>query len=90
MVKASQIITLVGLHVEQVILRIKTYRLGRNELPLTLHGSINEIWTVICLLTNLATPLINTSDKTETYRNLPFFLCVTVTCIFGTFEHNAM
>lgn len=84
MVKVSQIIALVGLHVEQVILRIKTYRLSRNEIPLTLHGSINQIWTVICLLTNLTTPLINTSG------NLPFFLCVTVTCIFGTFEHNAM
>lgn len=74
MVKVSQIIALVGLHVEQVILRIKTYKLSQNEIPLTLHGSINQIWTVICLLTNLTRPLVNNSDKTETYRNLPFFL----------------
>ena len=64
-VKASQTIAFVHIHVERVIQRIKTYSIIRNEIPLTLHGSINQIWTVICLLTNLAPPLIDESNKKE-------------------------
>ena len=64
-VKASQTIASVCIHVERAIQRIKTYSIIRNEIPLTLHGSINQIWTVICLLTNLAPPLIDESNKKE-------------------------
>ena len=64
-VKASQTIAFVRLHVERVIQRIKTYSIIRNKIPLTLHGSINQIWTVICLLTNLAPPVIDESNKKE-------------------------
>ena len=63
-VKASQTIASVGIHVERAIQRIKTYSIIRNEIPLTLHGSINQIWTVICILTNVA-PLIDESNKKE-------------------------
>ena len=65
-VKASQTIASVRIHVERAIQRIKTYSIIRNEIPLTLHGSINQIWTVFCLLTNLAPPLIDESNKKET------------------------
>ena len=64
-VKASQTIASVRIHVERAIQRIKTYSIIRNEIPLTLHGSINQIWTVFCLLTNLAPPLIDESNKKE-------------------------
>ena len=64
-VKANQTIAPVRIHVEKAIQRIKTYSIIRNEIPLTLHGSINQIWTVICLLTNLAPSLINESNKKE-------------------------
>ena len=64
-VKASQTIASVRIHVERAIQRIKTYSIIRNEILLTLHGSINQIWTVISLLTNLAPPLIDEINKRE-------------------------
>ena len=64
-VKASQTVASVRIHVERAIQRIKTYSIIQNEIPLTLHGSINQIWTVICLLTNLAPRLIDKSNKNE-------------------------
>ncbi|XP_066936169.1 uncharacterized protein [Clytia hemisphaerica] len=57
-VKESQTIASVRIHVERAIQRIKKFRILRNEIPLTLHGSINQIWTVCCLLTNSMPPLI--------------------------------
>ena len=57
-VKESQTIASVRIHVERAIERIKRFRILRNEIPLTLHGSINQIWIVCCLLTNMMTPLI--------------------------------
>ena len=65
-IKASQTIASVRIHIERTIQRIKTYSIIQNEIRLTLHGSINPIWTVICLLTNLAPPLIDESNKKET------------------------
>ena len=64
-VKANQTIAPVRIHVERAIQRIKTYSIIRNEIPVTLHGSINQIWTVICLLTNLGPSLIDESNKKE-------------------------
>ena len=57
-VKASQIITSVHLHIERAIQRIETYSIIRNEIWLTLHRSFSHIWRVICLVNNLAPPLI--------------------------------
>ena len=64
-VNASQNIASVCIHVERAMQRIKTYSIIRNEIPLTLRRSINQICTVICLLTNLAPPLIDESNKKE-------------------------
>ena len=57
-VKESQGIASVRIHVERAIQRIKKFRQIRNEIPLVLHGSINQIWTVVCLLCNFLPPLI--------------------------------
>lgn len=57
-VKESQTIASVRIHVERAIQRIKKFRVLRNEIPLTLHGSVNQIWTVCCLLCNFMPPLI--------------------------------
>ena len=57
-VTESQGIAAVRIHVERAIQRIKKFRQIRNEIPLTLHGSINQIWTVACQLTYLMPPLI--------------------------------
>lgn len=58
-VKESQTIASVRIHVERAIQRIKKFRVLRNEIPLTLYGSINQIWTVCCLLCNFLPPLIH-------------------------------
>ena len=57
-VTESQTIAAVRIHVERAIQRIKYFRQIRNELPLTMHGSINQIWTVSCLLCNFMSPLM--------------------------------
>lgn len=62
-VTESQTIASVRIHVERAIQRIKKFKIIRNEIPLTLHGSINQIWTVCCLLTNLLPPLINEKEQ---------------------------
>ena len=54
----SQAIASVRIHVESAICQIKKFKAIRNEIPLTLHGSINQIWTVACLLCNFLPPLI--------------------------------
>ena len=54
----SQTIAAVRIHMERAIQRIKRFKIIRNEIGLTMHGSINQIWTVACLLTNLMPPLI--------------------------------
>ena len=57
-VKGSQSIASLRIHVERAIRRIKTFKLIRNEIPLAFHGSINQLWTVTCLLCNFLPPLI--------------------------------
>ena len=57
-VKESQTIASVRIHVERAMQRVKTFKQIRNEIPLTLHGTINQIWTVACLLCNFMPPLI--------------------------------
>ena len=48
-VKESQAIASVRIHVERTITRIKKFK-ALNHIPLTLHGSVNQIWTVSCIL----------------------------------------
>lgn len=62
-VKESQTIASVRIHVERAIQRLKRFKILRNEIPLTLHGSVNQIWTVCCLLCNLMTPLIQENEN---------------------------
>ena len=57
-VKESQSIVSVRIHVERVIQRVKKFRVLRIEIPLSFHGSVNQIWTVCCMLCNFMTPLI--------------------------------
>ena len=57
-VTENQTIASVRIHVERAIQRIKKFRQICNEIPLVLHGSINQIWTVSCLLCNFMPPLI--------------------------------
>ena len=57
-VTENQTIAAVRIHVEKAIQRIKYFRQIRNEVSLTMHGSINQVWTVLWLLCNFMPPLI--------------------------------
>ena len=59
----SQSIAAVRIHVERFITRVKKFRIIKQEIPLTLHGSVNQIWTVACLLCNFLDPLIADVEK---------------------------
>ena len=57
-VKESPSIASIRIHVECAIRRIKKLRMLRNEIPLSFHGTVNQIWTVCCMLCNFMTLLI--------------------------------
>jgi DDE superfamily endonuclease/Helix-turn-helix of DDE superfamily endonuclease len=50
-------ITASRVHVERAIRRVKENRILQGIIPLTMVGSINQIWTVCCLLTNFRSKL---------------------------------
>ena len=62
-VKESQTIASVRIHVKRAIQRVKTFKVLRNEIPLSMYGSINQIWTVACLLCNFFPPLIKEESQ---------------------------
>ena len=54
----SQTIASVRIHVERLMARLKKFRILKMEILLNLHGVINQVWTVCCLLCNFSEPLI--------------------------------
>jgi len=50
-------ITASRVHVERAIRRVKESRILQGIIPLTMLGSINQIWAVCCLLTNFRSKL---------------------------------
>lgn len=51
------------IHVERAIRRIKEFHIFDSDVPLNLVGSINQIYTIVCLLTNFQGPLIMKAAK---------------------------
>ncbi len=56
-VQQTEEIASVRIHVERAIGRVKEYRIF-DKVPLSMMGSINQIWTICCLLTCFQPPLI--------------------------------
>ena len=57
-VQESESIASVRIHVERAIPRVKKFRVLRNEVLSSFHGSVSQIWTVCCMLCNFMTLLI--------------------------------
>ena len=53
------------IHVERAIRRIKEYHIFDSDIPLNMLGSINQIYAVICLLTNFQGALINSAANDQ-------------------------
>ena len=62
-VKETQKIARVRIHVERAIRRVKEFHIFDSPVPLALLGSINQIWTVACLLTNFQGNLIRVATE---------------------------
>ncbi|MGR3913214.1 MAG: transposase [Gammaproteobacteria bacterium] len=54
----TQRIARVRIHVERAINRAKNFTIFDKVIPLSLAGSINQMWSVCCLLTNFQPPLL--------------------------------
>lgn len=61
----TQTIASERIHVERAINRIKNFHIFDQIIPLSLAGSINQIWTVCALLTLFQEPIISVSANTS-------------------------
>lgn len=55
--RTNKQISNVRVHVERAIKRFKEYHIFNAVVPLTLCGSINQLWSVCCMLSNFKEPL---------------------------------
>ena len=62
-VQQTKMIAKVRIHVERAIRRIKEFHIFDSDVPLSTLGSINQLYTVVCLLTNFQGPLILNGAK---------------------------
>ena len=60
----TQQIASLRIHVERLINKIKNFHIFDSVIPLSLAGTINQIWTVCALLTLFQKPIIST-EKTS-------------------------
>ena len=62
-VKETKTIAKLRIHVERAIRRIKENHIYDTPIPLSLLGTVNQLWTVTCLLVNFQGPLILKSNS---------------------------
>lgn len=62
-VKETKTIAKLRIQVERAIRRIKEYHIYDTPIPLSLLGTVNQLWTVTCLLVYFQGPLILKSNS---------------------------
>ena len=56
---ATQEIASERIHVERAINKVKNFQIFNQVIPLSLAGSLNQMWTVCAVLTNMQNPIIS-------------------------------
>ena len=56
--KKTKTIASLRIHVERAIRRVKEYHFFDSDVPLSNLGSVNQLYSIACLLTNFQGPLI--------------------------------
>lgn len=54
----TQTIAMHRIHVERAIGKVRRFHLFNSVIPVTMFGTINQIWTVSCLLSNFQNPIL--------------------------------
>ena len=49
----------VRIHMERSIKRVKAWLIFDQVVPLSMHGCINQLWTVVSLIVNLQNPILS-------------------------------
>ena len=57
-VQKTKTIASLRIHVERAIRRVKEYHFFDSDVPLSTLGSVNQLYSIACLLTNFQGPLI--------------------------------
>ena len=47
------------IHIERAIGKVRRFQIFSSEIPVTMFGSINQIWTVCCMLSNFIEPILD-------------------------------
>ena len=66
----TKTIAKVRIHVVRAIRRIKEFHLFDSDISLSILGSVNQLYTVACLVTNFQGALIKDKDDSDTSDNL--------------------
>ena len=64
-VQETKTIAKLRIHVERAIRRIKEYHIFDSDVPLNMLGTVPQVYTVICLLTNFQGPLIKKTSSSS-------------------------
>lgn len=58
-IQETETIARLRIHVERIMKRIKENRIFATNMPLSLVGSVNQIWAVACMLANFDKPIVS-------------------------------
>ena len=47
------------IHIERAIGKVRRFQIFSSEIPINMFGTINQIWTICCILSNFAEPILD-------------------------------